>query len=89
VDGVLIVIKPGSTRIGSAQVMMEQFQRSGARIIGVVLNPLSTIRAKFSSKYEIYSKYYRSKSESYYSYEAKKNSKKRFSLKRDHGKVGE
>ena len=30
VDGVLIVIEPGGTRIGPAQVLMEQLQRAGA-----------------------------------------------------------
>ncbi len=78
VDGVLLVIKPGSTKIGAAQVMLEQFQRSGARVVGVVLNPISRSRARYSNKYEYYSKYYQSssKSESYYSYEGKKNKKK-------------
>ena len=38
VDGVLIVIRPGYTRKKLAKVMMEQFARSEARILGVVLN---------------------------------------------------
>jgi capsular exopolysaccharide synthesis family protein len=77
VDGVLVVIKPGSTKIGAAQAMLEQFQRSGARIIGVVLNPISRNRARFSSEYEYYSKYYQSssKSESYYSDKGNKKKK--------------
>jgi len=77
VDGVLLVIKPGSTKIGAAQVVLEQFQRSGARVVGVVLNPITRRRARYSSKYEYYSKYYQSSSKnaSYYSYEGKKNMK--------------
>ena len=79
VDGVLLVIKPGSTKIGAAQATLEQFQRSGARIVGVVLNPLSRNRGRYSSKYEYYSKYQSSsKTESYYSYEGKANKKKSF-----------
>jgi len=41
VDGVLLVIKPGSTRTEVAQSMLEQLQRAGARVVGVVLNPIS------------------------------------------------
>ena len=41
VDGVLLVIKPGATRIEAAQSMLEQLQRAGAWVVGVVLNPIS------------------------------------------------
>jgi succinoglycan biosynthesis transport protein ExoP len=83
VDGVLLVIKPGSTKIGAAQVMLEQFQRSGARVVGVVLNPISRKRGQYGSKYQYYSKYYQSssKSEHYYSYEGDKNHKKKITRK--------
>ena len=85
VDGVLLVIKPGSTKIGAAQVMLEQFQRSGARVVGVVLNPISRNRASYSSKYEYYSKYYQSssKSEAYYSSKGKKKKKMGLPLKKE------
>jgi Mrp family chromosome partitioning ATPase len=72
-----LVIKPGSTKIGAAQVLLEQFQRAGARVVGVVLNPISRKRYKYSSKSEYYSKYYQSsKSEHYYSDDGQKDFKK-------------
>jgi succinoglycan biosynthesis transport protein ExoP len=75
VDGVLLIIKPGSTKMGAAQVLLEQFQRAGARVVGVVLNPISRKRYKYSSKSEYYSKYYQSsKSEHYYSEDGQKYS---------------
>lgn len=58
VDGVLIVIEPGGTRIGPAQVLMEQLQRSGARVVGVVLNPISRRSSHYYTKYGYYSSYY-------------------------------
>jgi capsular exopolysaccharide synthesis family protein len=58
VDGVLIVIEPGGTRIGPAQVLMEQLQRAGARVVGVVLNPISRRSSHYYTKYGYYSSYY-------------------------------
>ena len=67
VDGVLIVIKPGSTRIGAAQVLMEQLQRAGARVLGVALNPISRRGSHYYTKYGYYSSYYYySKGHGYY-----------------------
>jgi Mrp family chromosome partitioning ATPase len=54
----LIVIEPGGTRIGPAQVLMEQMQRAGARVIGVVLNPISKRSSHYYTKYGYYSSYY-------------------------------
>jgi capsular exopolysaccharide synthesis family protein len=51
VDGVVIVIEPGKTRIGAAQMTLEQLQRAGARVIGIVLNPVSQKNAQYSSNY--------------------------------------
>lgn len=58
VDGVVIVIEPGKTKIGQSQVLMEQMQRAGARVVGAVLNPISKRRAHYYSKYRYYSAYY-------------------------------
>ena len=58
VDGVLILIEPGGTRIGPAQVLMEQLQRAGARVVGVVLNPISRRSSHYYTKYGYYSSYY-------------------------------
>lgn len=62
VDGVVLVIEPGKTKIGTAQVVIEQLQRAGARIIGVVLNPISHRRSNYYTKYQYYSTYYSSDS---------------------------
>ena len=57
-DGVLLVIEPGKTKIGSAQVLMEHLNRAGARVIGVVLNPISRKHMHYYSKYQYYTTYY-------------------------------
>jgi succinoglycan biosynthesis transport protein ExoP len=38
VDGVLLVMRPGVTRKKYTQTMMDQLDRAGARVVGVVLN---------------------------------------------------
>lgn len=58
VDGILVVIKPGGTRIGPAQVMMEQLKRAGARVFGAVLNPISPRGSHYYTKYNYYTSYY-------------------------------
>ena len=74
VDGVLVVIEPGGTRIGPAQVLMEQLQRAGARVVGVVLNPISKRSSHYYTKYGYYSSYhyYSRRSGNYYSADDKK-----------------
>ncbi len=57
VDGVIMIIEPGKTKIDSAQAMLEQLHRSGARILGVVLNPIARKAAHYYGKYR-YSSYY-------------------------------
>lgn len=67
VDGVLLVIEPGSTKIESAQAMLEQLQRAGARVVGVVLNPISRKRAHYYyGKYRYSSYYYYNRGYEYY-----------------------
>jgi polysaccharide biosynthesis transport protein len=67
VDGVLVVIEPGRTKIEAAQAMLEQLQRAGARVVGVVLNPITRKRAGYySGRYRYYSEYYYSRSYSQY-----------------------
>ena len=68
VDGVLLIIEPGSTKIDAAQAMLEQLKRAGANVVGVVLNPISRKRAGYySGKYRYYSDYYSSGGYGYYS----------------------
>jgi capsular exopolysaccharide synthesis family protein len=61
-DGVLLIVEPGKTKIGAAQVLLEQLHRAGARIIGVVLNPVSRKRSHYYTKYHYYTSYYYSRS---------------------------
>ena len=61
-DGVLLIVEPGKTKIGAAQVLLEQLHRAGARIIGVVLNPVSHKRSHYYTKYHYYTSYYYSRS---------------------------
>jgi Mrp family chromosome partitioning ATPase len=58
VDGVLLVIEPGKTKIGPAQVMMEHMNRAGARVVGAVLNPISRRKAHYYTKYQYYTSAY-------------------------------
>ncbi len=38
VDGVLLVVKPGNTKLSALQTAVEQLQRVGSNVLGVVLN---------------------------------------------------
>lgn len=64
VDAVLLVIKPGFTKAKSALMIVEQFKRSNANLIGVVINELDLGRSRYSYKYyqyksdKNYEKYY-------------------------------
>jgi non-specific protein-tyrosine kinase len=64
VDAVLLVIKPGFTKAKGASLIVEQFKRSNANLIGVVMNELDLGRSRYSYKYyqyksdKNYGKYY-------------------------------
>lgn len=47
VDGILLVLRPGKTRIETAQAALEYLQRSGGNILGVVLNRVPRNWAKY------------------------------------------
>lgn len=47
VDGVLLVMRPGKTRIETAQAALEYLHRSGGNILGVVLNRVPRSWAKY------------------------------------------
>lgn len=58
VDGVLLVVRPGHTRLSLAQAAAEQIKMTGARTIGVVLNRIPHDRADvFAGKSHVYSYY--------------------------------
>ncbi|MCP4122000.1 MAG: polysaccharide biosynthesis tyrosine autokinase [Bacteroidetes bacterium] len=58
VDGVILVLQPGNTDTASAVATLEQLQRAGARVLGVVLNRIPRNRAEYYGGYSHYSSYY-------------------------------
>ena len=58
VDGVLLVVKPGVTKLAAARLAVEQLQQVGARVLGVVLNDVELGRSRYG--------YYRNRG--YYAY---------------------
>jgi capsular exopolysaccharide synthesis family protein len=58
VDGVLLVVMPGKTRLGDFQQAFEQLRTVGARVLGVVLNEVNPHSRKYGYYYHrYYSKY--------------------------------
>lgn len=51
VDGVLLVLRAGKTRVKVAREAVESLRKVGARVIGVVLNDLPAHRGKYYSQY--------------------------------------
>jgi capsular exopolysaccharide synthesis family protein len=51
VDGVLLVIRPGYTHRDAVKTVMEQINRSGARVIGVTLNRIPAKQAEYYGGY--------------------------------------
>jgi len=72
VDGVLLVIRPGETKLALAKQAIEQLRRSGARLLGVVLNDMVRNRSRYSYYYKGYYSY-----EYYYSEEGGRTKGKR------------
>ena len=58
VDGVILVIQPGHTHADAALATLEQLNRAGARVVGVVLNRIPRGRADYYGGYRHYSPYY-------------------------------
>lgn len=65
VDGVILVMTPGSTKRMVAQEMVEQLTRVGGRILGVVFNNFSENRGAYAYAYR--SKKYYARYEPYFS----------------------
>ena len=63
VDGVILVVKPGSTNLGAAKQAVEQLRRVGANLLGVVLNEVAINRSRY--------RYYRYKGYYYHYYNTK------------------
>lgn len=89
VDGVVIVIQPGHTKLDSARVMLEQLQMADARVVGVVLNPISKRRSYYySGKYRYYSDYYHSRGYGYLSSGSKRQQGKTSQMPKTSGTPG-
>ena len=57
-DGVIVVVKPGVTKLSALQQALEQLQAVGARVLGVVLNEVNPGSRKYGYYYNrYYSKY--------------------------------
>lgn len=54
VDGVLLVLKPYVTQMGAARQTVEQMQRAGARLLGVVLNQVDLKNSRYNYYYKSY-----------------------------------
>ncbi len=65
-DGAVIVIESGAIRRRLAQMVKAQLEKSGCRILGVVLNRVETRRNLYYSKYGKYGSYKRSAYDGYY-----------------------
>jgi capsular exopolysaccharide synthesis family protein len=58
VDGVLLVIQPGHTQTQDVRAILEQLNRAGARLIGVIFNRIPRDRPYYYGGYRHYSPYY-------------------------------
>ncbi len=59
-DGVVLVVQPGKSRLSASKAVLEQLERAGARLVGVVFNSASQREAQYYSHY-YYSSYYYSR----------------------------
>jgi Mrp family chromosome partitioning ATPase len=73
VDGVLLVVKPGVTKLAVAAQAVEQLTRVGANMLGVVLNEVDFSKSRYS--YYQYKGYYYSYSAYYGDGKKKKKTK--------------
>jgi capsular exopolysaccharide synthesis family protein len=58
VDGVIIIVEPGKTKIGQVQVLLEQLYQGNVNVLGVVLNPITRQFSSYYRGYRYYSRYY-------------------------------
>jgi capsular exopolysaccharide synthesis family protein len=73
VDGVLLVVKPGTTKLAAARQAVEQLQRVGANVLGVVLNEIDLGHSRYG--YYRYKGYYAY--QDYYGQDGRKSSRKK------------
>lgn len=58
VDGVLLVVQPGETRLAEARNAVEQLRRVGANLIGVVINEVDPKSGRYGYYYRYDEQYY-------------------------------
>ncbi len=58
VDGVLLVVKPGDTKLDAALQAVEQLRRVGANLIGVVINEVDPRSGRYGYYYRYDEQYY-------------------------------
>jgi non-specific protein-tyrosine kinase len=75
VDGVLLVVKPGVTRLPALKQSLEQLQRVGANILGVILNDVALKRSGYRYAY-----YYQGYHQAYQHYNPSPAPKRRVGL---------
>ena len=79
VDGVLLVVKPGITKLAACRQTLEQLQRVGANVLGVVLNDVEWKRSRY--RYSYYRGYYSTYEMYYGSNEGENSGAKKVRLK--------
>ena len=67
VDGVVLVLNPGKTKKDAARATVEQVQRVGTKVIGIVFNRIPRHRSDYYGGYRHYSRYYSRSYKEYYS----------------------
>jgi len=72
VDGVILVVKPGQTKLAAIRQSAHQLERAGANVLGVVLNGIELKRSRYYYYYQYRGYYY-----SYYSNYVEDGDKKR------------
>ena len=72
VDGIILVIRPGLTKINAARETIEQMKRAGGKLIGIVINGVPKEHGYYYGRQNYYSS---QKGYPYYSEESKEKSK--------------
>ncbi len=57
IDGVLLVVRPGTTRISAVRQSLDQLRQVNARVLGVVLNDVKTRGGAYGYHYNYYRNY--------------------------------
>jgi capsular exopolysaccharide synthesis family protein len=80
VNGVLLIIQLGHTRVPAIKAMMEQINRSGAKVVGVALNRLPAKSVGYYTGNPNYSSYYNDEVESWQGTDQQRSWRERLSF---------